>query len=248
MKINPWLQLAQQSTAAQINLLCFPFAGGFAEYYLPWQKYITADLQLCPIQLPGRSYRWREPVITDIHDLLSVMKPALETLLHERPYVIFGHSMGGYISYEFCKILLDLNLPLPQLLVVSSIPAPRFWQKRRMLSELSEEQFSEFFMKLGGIHPEFIKHEKFIEMQMSLLRNDIILCESCHYIQRARFPFPIVALGGNEDEYVSIKTMQDWSLETSAAYSVQEFSGGHFYLNQHVQTVLEIVRKAGVGP
>lgn len=243
MYSNAWLQLIQPSIEATYNMICFPFAGGFAEYYLPWQHQMTNLTQICPIQLPGRSYRWHESTITEIDKLISTMLPFIELLLYERPYFIFGHSMGGYIAYEFCKLLMDKKLPLPLFLVVSSIPAPKYWLQRKSLSQLSQQEFIHFFMNLGGIHPEFQKHEKFLNMQMSLLREDIMLCESCSYSHPAKFPFPIVAIGGKHDEYVAFENMHDWCLETIADYEQYEFAGRHFYLNQHLKDVLLLIQK-----
>lgn len=240
---NPWIRLQQKNPAAKMNLICFPFAGGFAEYYLPWRSHMPNELQLCPMQLPGRSYRFQESMYTNIQQLLAVMLPVIEAIIFDKPYIIFGHSMGGYIIYELCKTLQQLQLPLPKLLVVSSIPAPKFWMARKFLSELSEKEFSDFFFDLGGFHPELLKHEKFIQMQMLLLRNDILLCESCRYEKSANFPFPILALGGKEDEYVNSASITDWACESTADFQLEIFPGRHFYLNDYYVHVLNLIHQ-----
>lgn len=243
MNNDPWLRLSQIMPQAEYNLICLPFAGGFAEYFLPWRNHLGTRVQLCPIQLPGRSYRWQEPVITEIDSLLEAFIPQIEGLISEKPYVIFGHSMGGYIAYQLCKTLAKRQLPLPGLLVVSSVPAPQHWTSRKLLSELSEIEFSQFFLKLGGIQPELLKHESFIKMQMSLLRNDIALCESCKYTQPAQFTFPMLALGGSEDEYVSMPSMAAWAAETTADFAIHSLAGNHFYLNHHLPLIFELIKK-----
>ena len=240
---NLWLQLKQTVDSASMNLLCFPFAGGYGESFMPWRKHLPMNIQLCPLQLPGRSYRWKEPVYTDIQQLLMAMKPPLEDLLHESPYILFGHSMGGYIAYEFSNMLIKQQLPLPELLVVSSIPAPKTWVSRKLLSDLTEKEFYDFFFDLGGFHPSLLKDEKFIKSQMSLLRDDILLCESCQYAKPAELPFPILAMGGVSDAYVSMDSMEDWRLETSVDFHLHGFDGQHFYLNDHLPEIMKLIKK-----
>ncbi|MBA2651018.1 MAG: thioesterase [Tatlockia sp.] len=240
---NTWLQLRQTSQLAKFNLLCFPFAGGYAESFLPWRKYLPPDFQLCPIQLPGRSYRWQEPVYTDIQLLLNAMLPSLLPLLQEQPYLIFGHSMGGYIAYEFSKALVSRGLPLPKLLVVSSVAAPMHWFSHKALSKLTQKEFSDFFLDLGGFHPELLKDAKFINNQITLLREDIRICESCVYAEPAQFPFPILGLGGREDDYIRITSMADWQQETRVDFNLQEFSGKHFYMNEHLPAILKLIKE-----
>lgn len=240
---NNWLQLRQNKHSANINLVCLPFAGGFAEYFLPWREHLPHEFQLCPIQLPGRSYRWQEPAYLKIQSLLEALVPGVEAMLNEHPYILFGHSMGGYIAYEFCKLLMDRQLPLPTILVVSSLPAPMYWLSKKMLSELSEQDFADFFFDLGGFHPELLKHKQFIKMQMTLLRADITLCESCQYVETAAFPFPILAMGGQNDEYVRIDSMSNWVKETTKEFQFQKFSGKHFYLNDNISAIVSLIKQ-----
>jgi medium-chain acyl-[acyl-carrier-protein] hydrolase len=244
MNANPWLRLLAKPQANKKNLLCFPFAGGMAEYYLPWQKRLNADWSLCPIQLPGRSTRWQEPVIVSIETLLVQLLDAITPVLYTAPYRLWGHSMGGYIVYQLAKAIVKKGLPLPEALFVSSVPAPIWWQKRRLLSTLSASEFEAFFLELGGFHPDLQKHENFMKMQLTLLRDDIKLCEDCLHEAHADFPFPILAFGAQDDPYVSIESMQAWQDETQQPFQLHAFHGGHFYINQHVDAILAITTRS----
>lgn len=93
-KHNPWLKLATVPEQAEWSLICLPFAGGYAEYFLPWQHRLTNGA-LVPIQLPARSYRWQEQAITSMDELIEQLIPEIVPIITQRPYVFFGHSMGG---------------------------------------------------------------------------------------------------------------------------------------------------------
>lgn len=240
---NQWLQLMQENPQAKANLLCLPFAGGNAEFYSSWRRSLPAQWQLCPIQLPGRSYRGCESVYTDMQCLLDNMLPGLIPLLKSRPYYLFGHSMGGYIAYAFCQRLLEMHLPLPLLLTVSAVPAPIDWTKRQQISKLTPVEFHDIFLNLGGFHPELKEHSAFMAAQMKLLRQDIMLCESANYTQAQAFPFSILALAGEQDEYVRAESMAAWSLETGMRFKLHRLPGKHFYLQQQVSKILEFMEQ-----
>jgi surfactin synthase thioesterase subunit len=243
---NLWLLLTQKSLTAEHNLICFPFAGGHAEYYLPWRRELPDAMNLCPVQLPGRSYRWQEAGFDNMNALLNAMLPFLENQLLKQPYILFGHSMGGYITYELAKLIAQRGLPLPKALVISAVPAPTYWSKRRKLSSLSEQEFKQLFLSLGGFHSELLRHKTFIDMQFALLRRDILLCESCQYSGPANFAFPIIALGAQDDGYVNIENLTDWQLETTMQFYQYEFTGGHFYLNNRIKEILNIINDISV--
>ena len=240
---NPWLTLANKPDNPEWNLICFPFAGGYAEYFLPWYRKINA-CGLYPIQLPGRSSRWKEPALTHIDALIDAITPVLLPIIEQRPYVLFGHSMGGYISYAFAKKMKTLGAREPLSLVVSAIPAPNTWQNKEKLSELPNEEFSDFFKALGGFHPEILKHESFISSQMALLQKDVMLCESCQYDRPAQFAYPIIALSANEDPYVTYDKMDAWRDETTNEFQLKDMIGDHFYLNknQNIDQILTLIQ------
>ena len=71
--INRCLLTAPDPTA-RLRVFCFPHAGAGATTYQPWIRRVQGTgVQICPVQLPGRENRFREPA----HDRLD---PLLEGL------------------------------------------------------------------------------------------------------------------------------------------------------------------------
>src|SRR6185295_11175567 len=89
---------------ARLRLFCFPYAGGGASAYRGWATALPSDLEVCPVQLPGRESRLREAPFTRPEPLIQTLADVLEPHL-DLPFVLFGHSMGGMISFELSREL-----------------------------------------------------------------------------------------------------------------------------------------------
>lgn len=70
---NPWILLpppkrpsanaaapAAAEAQPRLSLVCFPPAGAGASVFHGWEKVLPADVQLLPVELPGRGTRLRE--------------------------------------------------------------------------------------------------------------------------------------------------------------------------------------------
>ena len=65
MKPNPqpserWLAYREVNPRARVRMFCFPYAGGGASAYRGWAAPLPPDVEVCPVQLPGREGRLRE--------------------------------------------------------------------------------------------------------------------------------------------------------------------------------------------
>ena len=49
------------------------------------------------------------------------------------------------------------------------------------------------------------------------------------------------SLGGRDDHRISEDMLRGWEFHTSGAFTCTLFDGGHFYLNDHTDTVAELI-------
>src|SRR5689334_9327956 len=115
-----WFVFPQPSPQAQLRLFCLPYAGGGISIFRTWSQYLPPTIEVCAIQLPGRENRLREPAFTQITPLIQALDAALPSLL-DKPYALFGHSMGAIIAFELARLLLPRNTPLRHLFVSGRI-------------------------------------------------------------------------------------------------------------------------------
>lgn len=84
---------------ASKRLIILPHAGGSASYFRQWANIADSDLEVVVVQYPGRENRMAEPLISNMDRLVSNLATGLKAILN-KPYILFGHSMGGGIAYE----------------------------------------------------------------------------------------------------------------------------------------------------
>ena len=109
---------------ARMRVFLFHHAGGSHLLYRDWVPHFPADLEACLVEAPGRGRLSHLDPLDDVADIVSFLLPDIRQLL-DKPFILFGHSMGAMIAYELTHRLLTAGLPLPSWLGLSARAAPR---------------------------------------------------------------------------------------------------------------------------
>ncbi|RPI74026.1 MAG: putative thioesterase, partial [Desulfobacteraceae bacterium] len=99
-----WFFIPQPQPAAALRLFCFPFAGGGSVIYYNWPEFFNPKIEIVALRLPGRETRFTEKPFVRMSQLISSLLPALHPLLN-KPFAIFGHSMGARIGFDLIRAL-----------------------------------------------------------------------------------------------------------------------------------------------
>lgn len=237
---NPWLPLSPVVTTANTRLFCLPYAGGGATMYRPWVTAAPAQVQVCPVQLPGREHRLMEPAFDSIDTLVPALVEALRAHL-DRPFAIFGHSMGALVAFELTRALRRVQLPQPRQLFLSAHRAPALPDRRPHIHQLDDASFRSELRRLDGTPPEVLEHDELMELITPTLRADFRICETYEFVPEAPLDMPLSLFGGLEDPNVNRDELEGWRDCTSASISVRMFPGHHFFLQQSQAAVLRDV-------
>jgi surfactin synthase thioesterase subunit len=81
-----------------------------------------AGVEVCPVQLPGRWERLREPAFTRMEPLIDALAPVLLEHAGAAPFAFYGHSLGGLVAFELARRLAARG---PARLLVSGRAARR---------------------------------------------------------------------------------------------------------------------------
>jgi surfactin synthase thioesterase subunit len=236
---SPWIECFSPNPQASIRLLCFPYAGGGARIFRTWSKRLPPWVEVCAVELPGRGSRLEEAPYDSLKPLLADFHGEIGPYL-DKPFALFGHSMGGVLAFEFARELRRRGEPDPALLCVSGFGAPQIPRDVRVhYHDLPETEFFERLKKLNGTPPEVLAYPELMQLFLPMIRADLKLIETYRYLPEGPLTCPILVFGGREDEEVPEASLRAWRDQTSASFSLRIFSGGHFFIHSAAEALLK---------
>ena len=223
-------------------LVCFPFAGGSSTYYNRWRQFLPPHLKLCTYELAGRGTRASSPLVyTSLDDVVKDLFSQMDADgLFERPYLLFGHSLGALIAVKMCELLRELGKPLPSHLFVSGEGAPLHTRQGKKLHLMKGEEFVSELQKLGGLSEDFFLYPELQEYYLPILRSDLRIAEAAVFELVRPFGFNMSVLVGKEDTWTYEQIFR-WNDYTNGICSFHFFQGGHFYLSNHGNEIVRII-------
>lgn len=224
---SPWVLRPKPSPGSTLRLFCFPYAGGGASSFWSWKEELPPDVELCAIQIPGREARVKEPPIADLGALIEPLAAALLPEL-DRPFALFGHSVGALIAFELARHLRRRAWPSPRRLFVAARPAPQLPRRGPRLTRLADRELVAVLRRAGAIPEEIAQNERFLAMILPAVRADLTISEDYAYRAEQPFTFPISAFGGLSDASVGRAELLPWQSHTSAGFKVWMLPGDHF--------------------
>lgn len=239
---TPWLVNRKPNRRASVRLFCFPYAGGGDSIFHSWQEGFSDRIEVCPVQLPGRDSRIAEPPYTDMDQLVRVAAQALTPHL-DRPFALFGHSMGALIAFELARHLRREYSAQPVHLFVSGRCSPQTMSEPLDL-KLFDCEFPEILRRNNNSTPEeALENPELMDLVLPVLRADLLLCNSYIYTPGPPFSFSITTFGGLADPGVPRHCLEGWREHTTGRFVLRMLPGDHFFLNSSRLPLVEAISK-----
>lgn len=229
-KPDIWLAHRRPNPQAGLRLFCFPYAGGGASIFRSWHEYLPTQIEVCPIQLPGRENRLRERPYKRLTEVIDALADSLPPIL-DKPFAFFGHSLGALIGFELARQLRQRAMPQPVHLFVSGARAPQIPDPKAPIHNLPDKEFVEAVRDFGGTPEEVLQHEELMEILLPCLRADFEVCETHIYQPGDPLSIPITAFGGWQDKKIAPDEIEAWRNQTLSSFVVRMFPGNHFFLH-----------------
>ncbi|MPZ36356.1 MAG: alpha/beta fold hydrolase [Rhodospirillales bacterium] len=242
MTSSPWIV---GDGPAAFRLFCLPYAGGGASIFRDWQAHLPAAIRLCRIQLPGRETRFDEEPFQSMTSLVDALISGLDDHL-DKPFAIFGHSMGGSIAAELTRRLIRERNVSPRHLFVSASRPPHT-VVRRPIHALPGPDFSAALRRDGGTPDEVLRSAELMEIFTPILRADHAIVETWHREPPEPLPVPITCFAGTQDTIVPHRIASEWRLYAMGSYRQVDFPAGHFFIRSHVNPVIAAIVAEFVG-
>jgi surfactin synthase thioesterase subunit len=224
----------------RISLLCLPCGGASAAMYARWRLRLPRWIHLVPIELPGRGARAAESFSTDFDELVEQLCLEHARLL-DRPYAVFGHSMGGLLAYGMVARLQQWQQRLPLMLFASASPSPSS-DSWRFPGRDTDDALLRDLRRYGGAPDDVLECPDMLRLALDALAADYVICNSFRYRGAAHLSVPLRILAGRDDE-IRPEQLATWRNETSASFTLHWFNGGHFYLRPREPEVTRLIEQ-----
>lgn len=248
--LKKWFPKMIKQDKPKFRIVCFHNAGSAESVYTgrgmrqpednPFVKHVAAKGgELLACELPGRESRRNEPRHTKLaaycQDLYHVLAPLLQ---QDIPYVLIGHSMGTWFSYEWMRLLAEKGIPFPKQWVVSGFPAPTIPESERPWNKNAPMADPAFMDECRGWDVNEIVFQASNWKTFSpMMRDDFTLFDSYEYVPppahlpKGEFPVPIQAKYLAKDQRCKEKHLQMWKNLTSEklSFTCTQLEGNHLF-------------------
>lgn len=244
-QIDHWIDVAVPRSQARIRLLCFPFAGAGTLAFRTWPYNLPDFIEVCAVQLPGREKRLDDKPYIDVATLVKDLAAVLPPLL-ERPYALFGHSMGALIAFELARELARRGEPEPRHFFVSGRRAPHI-PDTSLLHPLDDEAFRVGLKRFKGMSEKLFSNDKLMSFFLPTLRADFTLFETHRLEPGEPLSCPMSIFGGREDVEATPELLAGWQEHTTGGSSLRLFPGDHFFLRSSQDELLAAIAEKLAG-
>eukprot|EP00026_Physarum_polycephalum_P012514 Phypoly_transcript_12835.p1 GENE.Phypoly_transcript_12835~~Phypoly_transcript_12835.p1 ORF type:complete len:222 (+),score=12.60 Phypoly_transcript_12835:240-905(+) len=199
---NPWCVRFPVGTSheatAKARLFVFCHAGGNSAYYRPWDALVPPEISLVVIELPGRLTRFKEPVISDMQTIVKQsVEQGLVSFL-DRPFFLFGHSMGSKVAFEVARYL-QKNYDISPIAVFESSLGSPLKSPAKFRHTLSDaEMIDHLIVKYKDVQLEKVRREypDLLAMVTPAIRADMAAGEKYVYYPAPNLQCPIIFFAG----------------------------------------------------
>ena len=162
------------------------------------------------------------------------------TSFMNKPFSLFGHSLGSLMAFEVACKVSDLNLPLDKLLVSGRGPTKE--NVLNPVSKMSDAELLRFIGRLNGTPKEILENKEWMAHILQCMRADFNILETHTISEGSQLTCDIAAFMGNDDSQVNKSDLLAWQTLTTGNFNHHVFDGDHFYLVPKATELLALVK------
>ena len=201
----------------------------------------SGDLNIIPVELPGRGARIHEGLIQDTaHMVEDVFRQIAPKIASDTPYAIYGHSMGALIGYLITRRIAEEKMPMPLHLFFSGAKPPFTIEDEPQVHLFKRDELIDQLRRMGGIPERILNNEKLIQFLEPIVRADFRVIRTYQHQQGRPFDLPLTVIIGSR-ENISRPQALLWQRETIRKIELKFFEGDHFFIFDHAKEIMELV-------
>lgn len=231
-----WFGRTRRRPESACTLFCLPYSGGGASMYYGWQRLLGPRVEVAPIHLPGREDRDDEPLSHSAEAIAAAVADRAD-----RPYAIYGHSMGARLGFEVIRALRRQGAGLPfRFYPAACLPPDTAWPFTRCVG-LPDDDFLNVLAERLNAPAKAWTIPEIRKLMLPVLRADLTWTAEYQYQAEPPLAVPLVGLAGADDAEAGPSSMPGWSRHTSASFRLHTLPGDHFFLRSAAAEVTSLL-------
>lgn len=259
MDSRKWLAHSRITSNPRVRVFCIPYGIKGASLYASWKNMFSDDIDVCPVQFPGKEGRIDERPIADIDEAVIALEKVLDPYL-DRPYALYGHSVGALVAFRLAhRLACRPHNSLRHLFVgayssPSIVPNPVYDRIMESIHAFGFETLPDVEELIQMPKDRVKEYERYIGESFGIEVNDEMrdalkpvgysdfkLVHTYTFDpEEGRLAVPVTAYHGDQDSLVAEDEMRAWKEITSAGFSFRVLAGDHFFLH-HDQSEKELL-------
>lgn len=223
-------------------------AGGSSSYYIKMKRMLEErGMECILLDLPGHGEEVKSSLLFQFDTAVGFLARKIKNSIEKNEeFIVLGHSLGGLLAYHVVRRLgMSYDIHAKHLFVMGCT-APGSEPNYYKIDP--KEKDRQIFMKqvsgIGGVPEELLNSEQLLDSFYPIFRADFMLLET--YVQfnpepENKIDCNLTFMYGKEDRIVTQAESKKWESYTKGEYKVYPFSGEHFFYNQHLEEVCDIV-------
>lgn len=224
--------------AAEIDLCCFPPAGGGPLTFAAWTKLMPPETMLRAAAYPLTEEDEKAPnAKRSIQQIAFDLADQLPRASGER--VFLGHSMGALVAFELIRELHRRGEREPELLAVAGHAAPEMPPRHSPWHRLPSDQLWDRVAELGGTRQEVLADQDLRSALEPRMRADFAACETYEFRPGRPLHCDVLAFAGDRDSEAPPDSVEAWRNHTLGSFYSTVYPAGHFFINTHAEHIIE---------
>lgn len=228
-----WLRRLDTRPEGASRLICFPHAGGSASIFRTWLPGWDHAAELWAVQYPGREDRTEELLPDTLGGLAQQIALALQWK-SDKPFALFGHSMGAVVAYETARRLTRLGLTAPTRLIASGSHSPDTAAERAGQEDSADDVQ---WLREHGADPD----EELQQTAARVLTADLGLLTG-YRTSPTPLGIPLTVLRNQDDPDLDGETFTSWARFTTSGLRRETLPGDHFACYERPGEILTALR------
>lgn len=227
-----WTTLRPHGAAGdgrRLRIFCFPCAGAEPALYRDWPR-LFDDALITVAHLRGRGARRKEAPHRSITAMVEELAGSIAPLI-DRPFIFFGHSMGGWLAFEMTRALARCGLPLPEHLVVSASLPMTINRLPPFVHRMSTTQLAAELRVLGGTPEVILNDPQALALYQPAIQADFEALETHVFRPGSPLRVPTSLFAAIDDPRVPVALMPLWHEHIAAPCDEVHFVGGHMFIS-----------------